>query len=369
MRTPNSTLLATETNFGLNMIRHSPATHSCVVSPISVMFALAMVQIGSKGKTKMQINEVISKGEPGAHIITYYSKLSHEIGEANNGVKTRIANAFFIDGKFKIKDDYRDRIRGKFSAKVATLNFSHTQESAETINNFVSGATGGKIKNFIRASSLRAASSLLVNAIYFMAEWQHKFSKKLSYKAKFFYAEGKTRQVDFMNDVQVRRAYAENDDMQVLSLPYTDSAYAMNIFLPKKRYGLEELLAKIDGATIQSMLSQLKKTLVSITIPKMKLETDSNLKAALIAVGVTELFSTSADLSGVSDASIAVSAATHKAVIEMDEESTSAAAATAFRFSYKSFSKNLRRFIANHPFLFIVTKSGHPLFMGKFANE
>ncbi|EPB68781.1 serine proteinase inhibitor [Ancylostoma ceylanicum] len=235
------------------------------------MFALAMVQIGSKGKTKMQINEVISKGKVKLSLVITWQKVI--IVKAN-----------------------------------------------QTINNFVSGATGGKIKNFIRASSLRAASSLLVNAIYFMAEWQHKFSKKLSYKAKFFYAEGKTRQVDFMNDVQVRRAYAENDDMQ-------------------------------------------------ITIPKMKLETDSNLKAALIAVGVTELFSTSADLSGVSDASIAVSAATHKAVIEMDEESTSAAAATAFRFSYKSFSKNLRRFIANHPFLFIVTKSGHPLFMGKFANE
>ncbi|KIH46358.1 hypothetical protein ANCDUO_23591 [Ancylostoma duodenale] len=57
------TSLATETNFGLDMLRQSPATHSCVVSPISVMFALAMVQMGSKGKTKTQINKAISNGK------------------------------------------------------------------------------------------------------------------------------------------------------------------------------------------------------------------------------------------------------------------------------------------------------------------
>ncbi|KAL6743307.1 hypothetical protein Aduo_016359 [Ancylostoma duodenale] len=365
MQISNSTSLATETNFGLDMLRQSLATHSCVVSPISVMFALAMVQMGSKGKTKTQINKAISNGESDDHIINYYSSLSHEIGKAKNGVKTQIANAFFVDGKYNIKSNYRDGITAKFSANVSTLNFGHTQESAETINNFVSRATGGKIKNFVGASSLQGTNSLLVNAIYFMAEWEHKFSKKFTYKGKFFYAEGKTKQVDYMNAERVHRAYAENGDMRVLSLPYADSAYAMNIFLPKKRYGLDDLLAKINGATIQSMLSHLKKTRASITIPKMKLDTHFNLKAALVAMGVTEMFSTDADLSGISDSPIVVSDATHEAIIEMDEESTSASAASSFRFSYKSFSK-IQRFIANHPFLFIVTKSGHPLFMGKF---
>ncbi|RCN33762.1 hypothetical protein ANCCAN_20406 [Ancylostoma caninum] len=120
-----------------------------------------------------------------------------------------------------------------------------------------------------------------------------------------------------MNDVGLHRAYAENGDVKVLSLPYADTAYAMNIFLPKKRYGLDELLAKIDGTTIQSMLSDLKKTRVSITIPKMKLRTHFNLKAALIAMGVTEMFGTGADLSGISDSPIMVSEATHKAIFKV----------------------------------------------------
>ncbi|KHJ78032.1 hypothetical protein OESDEN_22348, partial [Oesophagostomum dentatum] len=82
--------LTAETDFGLHMLRHATATEPLVVSPLSVMFALAMIQLGSRGNTKTQINSVLSKGSPDEDIVEHYSELSHQIMEAKNSVKSRI---------------------------------------------------------------------------------------------------------------------------------------------------------------------------------------------------------------------------------------------------------------------------------------
>ncbi|KIH43849.1 hypothetical protein ANCDUO_26139 [Ancylostoma duodenale] len=106
--------------------------------------------------------------------------------------------------------------------------------------------------------------------------------------------------------------------MQILSLRYKDTSYAMNIILPKKRFGLDALRKKLNGAGIQKVLSQLSRTYVTISIPKMKIETDFKLKKALIAMGITEMFSDSADLTGIArDPPLKVSDAAHKAIIEV----------------------------------------------------
>ncbi|KHJ95376.1 hypothetical protein OESDEN_04674 [Oesophagostomum dentatum] len=88
--------LIAETDFGLNMLHHAPADESVVVSPLSVIFALTMVQAGAKDNTKSQINKLISKDSSDSAILDYYSDLSQQITKAKNGVKSRIANGFFL---------------------------------------------------------------------------------------------------------------------------------------------------------------------------------------------------------------------------------------------------------------------------------
>ncbi|RCN41714.1 hypothetical protein ANCCAN_12319 [Ancylostoma caninum] len=113
--------------------------------------------------------------------------------------------------------------------------------------------------------------------------------------------------------------------MQVLSLRYKDTSYAFNIILPKKRFGLDALRKKLNGEGIQKVLSELEltymtKTLISRSILKMMVETDFKLKEALIAMGVTEMFSDYADLTGISKApSLKVSDAVHEAIIEVSQ--------------------------------------------------
>ncbi|EYC45625.1 hypothetical protein Y032_0421g1166 [Ancylostoma ceylanicum] len=106
-----------------------------------------------------------------------------------------------------------------------------------------------------------------------------------------------------------------------------------------------------------------------ISIPKMKIETDFDLKKALVAMGVTEMFTSSADLTGIAKSPpLMVSDAKHRGMIEIDEKGTTAAAATGLGMVAVSAIQNQpRRFVADHPFIFTLTKDNNPLFMGQFA--
>ncbi|KAK6758066.1 hypothetical protein RB195_015716 [Necator americanus] len=365
----NDAFLNAEMDFGLNMLRQSPTTEQLVVSPISIIFALAMVQAGARGKTKTQINQVISNGATDEEIINYYSSLSKDIPISNEEVETRMANALFLNKEFSIEKQYADAISGNYSAKVEALDFRNAKQTAQKIDKFVSDATMDRIKDIVTESTVEGADSLIINAIYFHGKWQHAFDKRYSRNDTFHSSTVKQKEIEYMNGNRVVQYYAEDEDMQVLSLPYFDTSYAFNILLPKKRFGLEELRKKLDGNTVKKAFSQLKSTnLLQISIPKMKIETDYKLKEALMAIGVTEMFSNGADLTGITRSPpLKVSSAAHKALIEVDEKGTTAAASTFVRFVRKRQRIFRKKFKADHPFIFMLTKNHNPLFIGQFV--
>nr|CDJ85347.1 Protease inhibitor I4 domain containing protein [Haemonchus contortus] len=352
------------------MLRYTPANDSSVVSPISVIFALAMVQAGSKGTTRSQINSVISKGASDNEVEEYYSKLFHQIMKPENGVKSRIANGFFLNKQFKVENDYEQTIKKWYEAKVEALDFGRAKEAAKVIDDFIANTTEGKIRDMVNENSVQGAFSLIVNAIYFTAEWKSKFNKNANSNGTFYSSARNKREVEYMNAFRTHRLYAEDNDLQVLSLQYLDTSYALNIFLPKSRFGLNEVRSRLTGERIQSLFSQLKDTYISITIPKMKIETGFKLKEALIGMGVTEMFSDNANLTGITkEPPLKVSNAAHRAIIEVDEDGTTAAAATVL--TMRATSAFIReepvKFQANHPFMFVLTKDNNPLFMGQFV--
>ncbi|CAJ0589429.1 unnamed protein product [Cylicocyclus nassatus] len=365
----NNTFLTAETDFGLNLLRQVPATELLVVSPVSVLFALAMVQLGAKGETRTQINKLLSGDGNDEEVSDYYASLSGHIHEATNDVKAYIANGFFLDKKFDIEEQYRSNIVKSYSAAIESLDLeNNATDSAEVINTFVSNATAEKLENIINADNIEGAFSVLVNAVYFKAEWRNKFHPDKSSNSKFYSRPDREREIMFMGDFGVYRLYAEDEDMQVLSMPYTDESFALNIFLPKQKFALDGIRANITGEKVQQLLSDLSSTKLSIRIPKMRIENDYKLKEALIDMGATEMFSPNSDLSGItSTAPLRVSDAAHKALIEVDENGTTAAAATTMVMLAGSTMEQPKQFFADHPFMFILTKNKHPLFMGQFA--
>ncbi|WKY13055.1 hypothetical protein Q1695_004121 [Nippostrongylus brasiliensis] len=359
-------LLTAETDFGANMLRQSSATETLVVSPISVIFALAMVHAGAKGTTKSQILNAIAKGESDSAFQDYYSKLASEIRNAKN-VTADIANGFFLNKQFAIDKSYENTITTKYSAKVQSLDFD--KSSFQTIDNFISETTRGKIHDMVKADAVAGAFSVIVNAIYFKGKWLTSFEKRSTFKQTFYSSAENSRQIDFMNAYDRHQLYAEDDDVQVLSLPYTDSSFAFIIILPKERFGLAQLRSKLTGSRIQGLLSRLSSARVTYAVPKMKIETDFQLQQALEAMGITQMFTDYADLSGITqEHPLQVSRAAHRALIEVDEEGTTAAAATAFVVFAPAMARPVPKiFRADHPFWFILTKDKNPLFMGQFA--
>ncbi|VDO66967.1 unnamed protein product [Heligmosomoides polygyrus] len=329
-----------ETDFALNMLQQASVNETLVVSSISVIFALAMIQAGAKGNTKSQIN---GKNRQKLDIIlshieiqSYYANLSSEIQSAKNGVSSRIANGFFL--KFIIDD-------------------------------FISNATEGMIYDMVTEDTVRDvlsildAVSILVNAIYFHAKWLSPFDKTANTNGTFYGAGGVDREVS--------SRYTEDADFQLLSLPYKDTSYAMNILLPKERFGLSSLRSKLTGSRIQDLLSRLDTTYITLKIPKMKIETQFPLKEALIKMGLSDMFDDKSDLSGIAkEPPLKVSDAAHRAIIQVDEDGTTAAAATVLKVVPLSATlEEPLNFSADHPFLFMLTKDNNPLFIGQFVHN
>ncbi|KHJ97648.1 hypothetical protein OESDEN_02373 [Oesophagostomum dentatum] len=124
-------MLAAETDFGLEMLRQAPLTHSCVISPISVLMALTMVQMGSKGRTKMQINNAIAKDVSDDDIVNHFSDLSTKIGKESEELYSRIANGLFVSEKYGLKEEYRKSVEQKLAASVKAVNFGEARKSAK----------------------------------------------------------------------------------------------------------------------------------------------------------------------------------------------------------------------------------------------
>ncbi|PIO66539.1 hypothetical protein TELCIR_11745 [Teladorsagia circumcincta] len=142
------------------MLRYAPVNESLVLSPVSVIFALAMIQVGAKGTTKSQINSAVIAGASDQATEDYYANLYGKLQNASEGVRTNIANGFFLKHKccskrYAVKKDYEPKIKKKYGAKVQALDFDKAYGAVEAINGFVDRHTNGKIHELVTINSIK----------------------------------------------------------------------------------------------------------------------------------------------------------------------------------------------------------------------
>ncbi|WKY13081.1 hypothetical protein Q1695_004134 [Nippostrongylus brasiliensis] len=361
--------LTAETDFATKLLQQATYEESLVISPISLLLTLAMVQAGAKGTTKSQISNAISKGSSDSTIQSYYSNLSQEFLKQGNDVKTKIANGMFLSKQYTPSKSYVDAINGNYSATVQTLDFGNADAAARTINGYVYKNTAGKINAKVRADTVKGSSSLLVSAIYFNAKWLNPFNKSLTAVDTFYSAQQEYRQIPFMIGIRTE-LYSEDDELKVLSLPFKDGAYSFVMILPKMMYYRIDLRPKFTVARFQRLISQLKRTTVYCQIPRLQFDTEYNATEPLTSLGVSDMFSNKSDLSGITPGQpLKVSGVIHRAVMQVDEDGVTSSAPMVSAKPYKEFPDGgpMDVFQANIPFWFIVTKSGNPLFIGQYA--
>jgi len=252
------------------------------------------------------------------------------------------------------------------------VDFKNNPEQARTrINEWVEQKTNDKIKDVIKPGVLNTLTRLvLTNAIYFRGTWTRQFKESATKENRFWVAPDKAIMVPLMTQKD-DFAYGENENMQILALPYVGNSLSMIILLPKTIDGLSELETTLTVANLTLWTGLLSTREIRIYLPKCKMTSAFSLKQTLSAMGMPDAFTPKADFSGMTgNKDLFISAVIHKAFVDIHEEGTEAAAATAVTMRMTAMRTPPSEFRADHPFLFLIrhNPSGSILFLGRVTD-
>jgi len=343
-----------------------------LMSPYSISTALAMTYAGARGETEAEMAEVLHFTLPQERLHPAFAGL---ISHFNEGDKKRpyqlnVANRLWGQKGYRFLPDFVKTTEDNYGAELAQVDFVRNAEGArQTINRWVEEQTQEKIKDLIPSGVLDSMTRLvLTNAIYFKGDWKYQFDKKRTKDAPFMVTPEKKIKVPMMQQQTVFK-YAAYPELQVLEMPYSGDELSMVVLLPKKVDGLADLEKPLTEESIEKWTSRLRPAKVSVFLPRFKMTCQFGLNGVLASMGMPEAFSKSADFSGMNGKKdLYISAVIHKAFIDVNEEGTEAAAATAVVIRLKSARPRPNPvFRADHPFIFLLkdNQTGSILFMGR----
>ncbi|KFR09248.1 hypothetical protein Y956_11921, partial [Nipponia nippon] len=231
-----------------------------------------------------------------------------------------------------------------------------------------------QIQDFLVSGSVDLNTVLvLVNTIYFKGIWKTAFEEEHTREAPFNVTEQDSRPVQMMcQNSTFKVAAVAAEKIKILELPYASGELSMLVLLPDDVSGLEQLENKINFEKLTEWTSPnvMEKKRVKVYLPRMKIEEKYNLTSVLMALGMTDLFSPSANLSGISSReSLKISEAIHEAYMEVNEEGTEVAGSAEVMGDIKHPSE-FEEFRADHPFLFLIkhNPTNIILFFGRYCS-
>jgi serpin B len=340
-------------------------------SPASVMLCLTLLLRGATGQTQDAMAKVLEVAglkpeELRSVIVALKSALQIEAP----GLRLEAANSLWCGQQWPPSAEYVAGVREDYDAEVTTLDFREP-EAVVRINFWVSEKTCGKIESIV--DSLDPLTVLVaINAIYFKDSWGQPFECALTREESFHSTDGRKLKVPFMSQYG-SYAYNESAKIQAVRLPYKTSRLAMYLFLPAKSSSLQELQQNLDSAEWDRWMRRLDRTAGHIQLPRFKLTYREILNDALSKLGMGIAFDPERarfDTLHPSPPEIWIDEVIHRALVEVNEQGTEAAAATAVRMfpTAAKFSKPVRTFemIVNRPFFFAIRDdlTNTILFMG-----
>jgi serpin B len=344
-------------------------------SPYSVFTALAMTYEGARSDTAVEMENVLSIEQDNDSFHQYMRNLYDYLNK-NSEYDISTANALWIQKNFDLLQEYIDIIETYYGGESSTVDYFKPVEAANTINSWVENQTNNLIKDLVPASALGPLTRLvLTNAIYFKGIWHVQFEEENTTEKDFKTSSGQIKQVETMQMIDIYDIfnYTETDVLQILELPYKGDDISMMIILPKEDAEISDIIRSMNQETYSDWIDSMHGTELDIYLPKFKFETSYTLNDYLIALGMQEAFTSAADFSGITGApDLFISSVLHKAFIEVNEEGTEAAAATAVIMKLTADGGSGPRIVfnADHPFFFTIhhKETGTILFMGEVTD-
>ena len=328
------------------------------ISPLSIFQVLGLTTNGAKGVTQ---DEMVSALEATSlenlnniNLNILQSIRQFETVEIANGVMTKFdPTLMFL------------KICIKYEASIFPL------VSVEQVNEWCSEKTHGKITNILDELNPDTVM-LLLNAIYFKADWQHPFNPSYTYTGEFI-GPTETKDVRFMTQTK-NFNYYEDNNVQVVELPYKNDSTSAIVILPKDKIDVDTYLKSLDDNELNTILAGFTSKRVSLSLPKFEIEFETKFKDILMKLGMVQAFDITADFSGIKcSGGIKVNDVIHKTYLKVDEKGTEAAAVTAVDMIATTALIEIVIMNVNRPFIFLLRSSKLPknndlLFLAKVAN-
>lgn len=353
------------------LVLKNPNTN-IVFSPFSISASLAILSLGARNNTLEKILEGLKFNlteTPEADIHQGFGHLLHMLSQTGDQVQISTGNAMFVEKHLQILAEFKKKAKALYQAEASTIDFYQSHEAKKLINDYVRKQTHGKIKDLISGLD-KDTVMVLVNYIYFKGKWKTPFDPRDTLKSMFHLNNTNAVKVPMMNIEDLITPYFRDEELActVVELKYTGNASALFILPDEGR--MQQVEASLQPETLRKWRDSLRpRKIHQLSLPKFSISTDYSLEDILPQLGIREVFSTQADLSGITGSrELRVSHVVHKAVRDVAERGTEAAAATGVQIVGLSLIMNSWKMNFNRPFLVISSDSNTLFFMAKITN-
>ena len=352
----------------LQILAGPDVQRNVVTSPLSVATALTILLNGAAGATEREIRTLLDLDDFGLDRINLAGEaLRNGLAQGDRDVELATADSLWLNPSFRSSPSFVRRIQRHFGAEVETLDPGDPGALAR-VNRWVSDRTRGKIPRIVdRLPTLTAL--LVLDAIYFDGRWQYAFDAAKTRGRSFHRLTGDSPSVSMMAGAG-RYPYLADQLFEAVGLPYGAGSISLNLFVPRPGVAVATLLQALEGASFERWTRAMSPRDGDVVLPKLALGQTWDLRDALERLGLKDAFIPGrADFGGISAAqSLSIGDVKHRAVVDVDEAGTIAAAATSIGLVATSMLPMPRRFhvVADHPFVFAIRDhtSGVVLFLG-----
>ena len=356
-----------------------PDDRNLFFSPYSISLALAMTYAGARSETEQQMADTLHFSPPQEALHPSFNALDQDLAGRSElvgpgdteGFQLNIANALWGQEGYNFLPEFLDLLAANYGAGMNLLDFATDPEAARnTINGWVSDQTEERIQDLLPPGSLDALTRLvLTNAIYFNAAWLHPFEENATTDGPFTLIDGSEIMTPMMVK-QERYGYAQGEGYQAVQLPYIGNQLSMLVLMPDEGE-FDAFSNQLDTEQLADLMQSIPSKEVDLTFPKFTFESETQLRQALVQLGMPLPFnSAAADFSGMDGTTdLFIDDVYHKAFVAVDEAGTEAAAATAVVMKLESVMEpqDAIKVTIDHPFLFLIqdNPTGTILFVGQ----
>ena len=360
-KAPDDEFKAAASSFAAELFKDNYSkAKTTLVSPLSVLTALALVQNGAQGDTLAQLEQAL--GGLDRDTLNAYMRAYCDFMTESEELK--IANSVWTDSSAEAKRAFLQKAVDSYSAQLFSAPLSDPK-TVESINSWVKKNTDGMIPKIIEKAD-RYAVMMLVNAIAFDAKWETPYKRSDIEKLEFTSYSGSKKKTDFMCSTE--NVYLKDGGTVGFMKPYKNGRFAFAALLPDENTGIDDYVASLSGDKLMKIFSSAKRgNEVNVKMPKFRAEYSTQLIDTLKKMGVKDAFdSKTADFSSlIENRDAYIATVVHKTFIEVDENGTRAAASTLVGADTMSLMEPYSVFL-NRPFVYMIvdTETNLPLFIG-----